>query len=56
MLVGVNDDAEIHAVDGGVAIGDMDFSLEVFRRQRIGGSTASRDLFELGRGRKREYG
>src|SRR6266478_1210612 len=30
VLVGVNDDAQIHAVDGGVAIGDVDFALEVF--------------------------
>jgi hypothetical protein len=29
VLVGVDDDAEIHPVDGGVAIPDMDFAGEV---------------------------
>src|SRR5713226_2594136 len=34
VLVGVNDDAEIHAVDGGIAISDVDFAREVFGRHR----------------------
>ncbi len=29
MLIGVHDDAEIHAVNGGVAVGDVDFALEI---------------------------
>src|SRR6267142_3972217 len=32
VLVGMNDDAQIHAVDGGVAIGNVDFAFEVFGR------------------------
>src|SRR5260370_8946703 len=32
VLVGVNDDAEIHAVYGGIPIGDVDFAREVFVR------------------------
>src|SRR4029077_20353613 len=27
----MDDDAEVHAVDGGVAVGDVDFAVEVFR-------------------------
>ncbi len=38
VLVGMNDDAQIHAVDGGVAIDNVDLALEVFGRDRqVGG-------------------
>jgi hypothetical protein len=32
VLVGVDDDAQIHSVHGGIAILDVDFALEIFRR------------------------
>jgi len=34
VLVGVDDDAQVHAVHSGIAIFDVDFALEVFRRDR----------------------
>jgi len=34
VLVGMNDDAQVHAVDSGIAIDDVNLALEVFRRDR----------------------
>src|SRR5260370_31752331 len=34
VLVGMNDDAQVHAVHGGIAIDDGDLALEIFRRDR----------------------
>lgn len=42
VLVGVNDDAQIHAVDGGVAIGDVHLAFEVLRRGRQIGQPTTR--------------
>src|SRR5207244_12168370 len=34
VLVGMNDDAQVPAVHGGIAIGDVNLALEIFRRDR----------------------
>ena len=31
VLIGMNDDAEIHAIHGRIAVGDVDLTIEVFR-------------------------
>src|SRR5260370_9382088 len=34
VLVGVNDDAQVHTVHSGIAIGDVNLALAIFRRDR----------------------
>jgi hypothetical protein len=46
----MNNDAQVHPVDGGVAIGNVNFALEIFRRYREMGLLHGVRLQEFVRG------